>query len=83
MADQVELAVAEDEVVGVHLAVRDLVALHRVVTELDRLAARDRGLDLRKALRELAASARRGELDVDGGRVALLEGAGTTPGDLL
>ena len=83
MADQVELAVAEDEVVGIHLAVGDLVALHRVVAELDRLAARDRGLDLRQALRELATPARGGELDVDRGRVALLEWAGTPPGDLL
>ena len=37
--DQVELAVAKDEVVGVHLAVGDLVSLQRVVRELDRLAA--------------------------------------------
>src|SRR5690606_3442426 len=50
VTDQVELAGPEDEVVGVHLALLGLVALHRVVGELDRLAARDRDLDLREAL---------------------------------
>ena len=83
VGDQVELAVPEDEVVGIDLAVRHLVALHRVVAELDRLAARDRRLDLRQALRELPAAPRGSELDVDRGGVALLEGAGTPPGDLL
>src|SRR5262249_9403589 len=50
VADQVELARAEDEVVGVDPALLGLVALHRVVGELDRLAARDRGLYLRQPL---------------------------------
>ena len=39
VADQIELASAVDEVVRVHLAGGLLVALHRVVVELDRLAA--------------------------------------------
>jgi hypothetical protein len=39
VADQIELAAAEDEVEGVDLALLGVVALHRVVGELDRLAA--------------------------------------------
>ena len=83
VADQIELAVAEDEVVRVHLAVGDLVALHRVVRELDPLAARDRGLDLGQALRELLAAARGGEADVDRHVLALVQRAGPAPRDLL
>src|ERR1044072_9375743 len=45
VADQVELAAAEDEVVGVDLALLGLAALHRVVGELDRLAAAECGRD--------------------------------------
>jgi hypothetical protein len=50
VADEIELAAPVHEVVGIDLALRGLVPLHRVVLELDRLAARDRGLDLRQAL---------------------------------
>ena len=53
VAEQVELAALEEQVVGVHAACPDLVALHRVVLEQDRLVAKDRRLDLRKARREL------------------------------
>ena len=83
VADEIELAVAEDEVVGVDLAVGYLVALQRVVGELDRLAARDRGLDLRQPLGELAAAARVRELDLDRRLGLLGERARTPPGDLL
>ena len=82
-ADQIELAVAKDEVVGIDLAVGDLVALQRVVGELDRLAARDRGLDLGQPLREVAAAGRSGELDVDRRLLALDQRARPAPGDLL
>ena len=83
VADQIELAVAEDQVVGVDLAVGDLVALHRVVRELDALAARDRGLDLREALRELLAAAVGREAHVDRHVLALVERARPAPRDLL
>ena len=69
--------------VGVDLAVGDVVALQRVVGELDRLAARDRGLDLRQALGELAPRAGRRELDVDRRLVLLGQRARAAPGDLL
>ncbi len=83
VADQVELAAAEDEVEGVDLALRGLVALHRVVGELDRLAARDRRLDLGEALGEVAAAGRGGHRHLDRGALALLERVRVTPGDLL
>jgi hypothetical protein len=83
VADQIELDVAKDEVVGVDLAVGDLVALERVVAELDRLATRDRRLDLGQALRELAAAAGRRELDVDRRAVVLGKRARAPPRDLL
>ena len=82
VADQIELAGAEDEVVGIDLAIRDLVALHRVVGELDRLAARDRGLDLRQPLGELAAS-RRGQSAMSIGASSSSERALPPPRDLL
>ena len=53
VAEQVELAAAEEQVVGVDRARPELVALHRVVVEGDRLVAEDRGLDLRQGLGEL------------------------------
>ncbi len=83
VADQIELPRAVDEVVGVDLARRLLVALHRVVVELDRLAARDRGLDLRQPLRQLAAAGRRRHRDLDGGRLGLAERVLAPPRDLL
>ena len=83
VADQVELAAAEDQVVGVDLALLGLVALHRVVGELDRLAARDRRLDLGEALGEVAAAGRGGHRHLDRGALALLERVRVAPGDLL
>ncbi len=83
VTDQVELADAEDEVVGVDLAVGDLVALERVVGELDRLAPGDGRLDLRQALGDLAARGGVGHVDVDRRAVALCERARPPPGDLL
>ncbi len=71
VADQVELAAAEDQVEGVDLALLGLVALHRVVGELDRLAARDRGLDLGEALGEVAAAGRGGHRHLDRRPLAL------------
>ncbi len=83
VADQVELAGAEDEVEGVDLALLGLVALHRVVGELDRLAARDRGLDLGQPLREVAAPGRRRHRHLDRRPVALADRVRMAPGDLL
>ena len=56
VAEEVELAALEEQVVGVDLARADLVALHRVVVEGDRLVAEDRRLDLGQALREVVAA---------------------------
>jgi len=84
VADQIELAAAEDQVVGVDLPLRGVAALHREVGELDRLAARDRGLDLRQPLRQVAAAGRRGHRHLDRrARFALGQRVGMTPGDLL
>ena len=46
VAEQVELPAAEQQVVGIDPARAQLVALHRVVVEQDRLVAEDRRLDL-------------------------------------
>src|SRR4029077_5290016 len=83
VADQVELAGAEDEVEGVDLALLGLVALHRVVGELDRLAARDRGLDLGEALREIAAPRRSGHRHLARRPIALADRVRVPPGALL
>ena len=50
VAEEVELAALEQQVVRVDLARARRVAGHRVVVERDRLVAEDRGLDLRQAL---------------------------------
>ena len=50
VADQVELPALPEQVVGVDLALLLGVAADRVVVEHDRLAAEDRGLDLRQPL---------------------------------
>ena len=50
VAQEVELAAAEEQVVGVDDARAELVPLHRVVVEGDRLVAEDRRLDLRQVL---------------------------------
>src|SRR5581483_5506106 len=49
-ADDVELAPLVEQLVGIDLAAADVVALHRVVVEDDRLAAEDRRLDLGQTL---------------------------------
>ena len=45
--DEVELAALVEQLVGIDATSPDVVALHRVVIEHDRLAPEDRGLDLR------------------------------------
>ncbi len=81
--DDVELAALEQQLVRVDLAAPELVALHRVVVEDDRLAAEDRGLDLGETLRDVVAAGRAG--DPEGNRALLgrAERAGAAPGDLL
>ena len=83
VADEVELPALVEQVVGVDLALGVLVALDRVVAELDRLAARDRGLDLGQPLRQLAAARRGGDRDGDGAMLRRGERAGAAPGKLL
>ena len=70
--DDVELSALVQQLVGVDAARADLVALHRVVVEHDRLAAEDRGLDLRQPLRDVVAAGGAGDPERD--RV-LLRGA--------
>ena len=53
VTEQVELPALEQQVIWIDAARADLVALHRVVVEHDRLVAEDRRLDLRQARREL------------------------------
>jgi hypothetical protein len=55
-ADDIELATLVQELVGVHASRADLVALHGVVLEDDRLAAEDGGLDLGQALGHVVAA---------------------------
>ena len=79
VADQVELAAAEDQVEGVDLALFGLAPLHRVVGELDRLAAADRGLDLGEALGELAAAGGGGHRHLDRRALALVRAGSGGP----
>ena len=83
VAEQVELAALEQQVVGVDAARAHLVALHRVVVEDDRLVAEDRRLDLRQARRELVAAGRGGDAERDRVLLGRPQRAGTPPGDLL
>ncbi len=83
VAEQVELAALEQQVVRVDLARRGLVATHRVVVEHDRLVAEDRGLDLRQPRRELVASGRRGDAERDRALLGRAQRARTAPRDLL
>ena len=81
--DQVELPAPEDQVVGVDLPVGDLVAVHRVVAEGDRLVAGDRSLDPGQSLGRLPR-ARSLELGHrDGDRPGLGERVRMAPGHLL
>ena len=79
VAEQVELAAAEEQVVGVDLARAELAALHRVVVEGDRLVAEDRRLDLRQALRELVAAGRGGDAERDAALVRRLRAGSGAP----
>ena len=83
VADEIELAALEEQVIRIDAPQRGLVALHRVVLELDPLAAVDRGVDLRQPRAHLAAARRRGDAEAD--RLARIRAQRrrTTPGDLL
>ncbi len=81
--EQVELPALEQQVVGVHAACADLVALHRVVVEDDRLVAEDRRLDLRQARRELVAAGGGGDPQRHRALLGRAQRAGAPPGDLL
>ena len=81
--DEVPLAALEQQVVRVDLAQRGLARLHRVVLELDPLAAVDRGVDLGQAARELAAAGRGGDAEADRLARVRAERARAPPGDLL
>src|ERR1700752_2446307 len=82
-ADDVELTPLVQELVRIDPAGADLVALHRVVVEDDRLAAKDRGLDLRQPLGDLMAAGRAGDAERDRALLRGIERAGPPPGDLL
>ncbi len=83
VTQEVELAALEEQVVRVDAARRDLVALHRVVVEGDRLVAEDRGLDLRESRRELLPSGRCCDAERDRGLAGRLQWARPAPRDLL
>ena len=71
VADEVELPALEEQLVRVHLPLAHLVAIHRVVGEGDRLAPRDRRVDLDQALGEVVAAGRGRDAEGDrllGGR---------------
>ena len=82
-ADDVELAALEQQLVGVDAAAAGLVALHRVVVEDDRLAPEDRGLDLRKSLRDIAAAGLARDLKSDRSFDRGIQQVRRAPGDLL
>ena len=82
-ADDVELAPLVQQLVGVDAAGADLVALHRVVVEHDRLAAEDGGLDLGQALGDVVAAGRAGDAERDRALLRGVERAWPPPGDLL
>ena len=83
VAEQVELAALEQQVVGVDAARAHLVALHRVVVEQDRLVAEDRRLDLRQARGEVVAAGGGRDAERDRALLGRPQRAGTPPGDLL
>ena len=83
IAEQVELAALEQQVVGVDAARADLVALHRVVVEDDRLVAEDRRLDLREAGGEVMAAGRSSYPEGDRALLGGSQRAGSAPRDLL
>ena len=83
VAEEVELAALEEQVVGVDLARAGRVARHRVVVERDRLVAEDRRLDLRQALREVVAAGRRRDAERDASAARARAAGSAAPGDLL
>jgi hypothetical protein len=83
VADQIELPAAVEQVVGVDLALLRGVAADRVVLEHDRLAAEDRGLDLRQPLRELATPGARGHCERHRALLRRVERRGLAPRELL
>ena len=83
VAQQVELAALEQQVIGVDPAGAHLVALHRVVVEQDRLVAEDRRLHLGQAGRQLVAAGRGGDAERDRTLLGGPQRARTPPGDLL
>jgi hypothetical protein len=83
VADEIELTAPIEQVIRVDFPFRALVALDRVVDELDRLAPRDGGLDLRQALRELTPAGRGGYRHGDRALLGGSEGARAAPGELL
>ena len=83
VADEVELPALEQQVVGVDLAQRRRVGLHRVVLELDPLAPVDGRVDLRQAGRHVGAAGRRRDAEADRLLQVRAERARPAPGDLL
>src|SRR4051794_36493385 len=83
MADDVELAALEQQVVGIDLPALLSVAPHRVVVEDDRLAAEDRGLDLRQPLGELAPARASGHGERDAPVLGSRQRRGLAPRQLL
>jgi hypothetical protein len=82
-ADQVELPALEQQLVGVDQPLRGGAGLHRVVLELDALAAVDRGVDLREPRRQLAAARRARDAEPDRPLGRRPERARAPPGELL
>ena len=81
--EHVELPAAEEQVVGIDLARADVVALHRVVVEGDRLLAEDRRLDLGQALGEVVAAGAAGDAERQAALVGRVQRRRASPGDLL
>ena len=82
-ADEVELAALVEQLVGIDAARAEVVALHRVVLEHDRLAAEDRGLDLRQAVGDVVAAGGAGDSERDGVLLGGGQRARPAPRDLL
>ena len=83
VADEVELAALEQQLVRVDLAQRGRAGLHREVLELDPLAAVDRGVDLGEPGGELGAAGRAGDPEADRALRRRAERARAAPGQLL
>ena len=81
--DDVELAALVEQLVGIDPPGAQVVALHRVVVEHDRLAPEDRGLDLGQPLGDLVAAGRAGDPERDRVLLGGAQRARAAPGDLL